>query len=123
MGLSEKAGIHHFGTSAPFLIACMRQGLNPGEENNLSTMRSIGSTGSPLPPDTFNWVYDSVKKDLWLCSMAGGTDVCTAFVGGCPLEPVYEGEIQCLGLGCALEAWDEAELLERWFVLPIASRS
>ncbi|MCB9284645.1 MAG: acetoacetate--CoA ligase [Lewinellaceae bacterium] len=105
---SEKAGIHHFGTSAPFLIACMRQGLNPGKDNDLSVLRSIGSTGSPLPPDAFKWVYEAVKKDLWLCSMAGGTDVCTAFVGGCPLEPVVEGEIQCLGLGCALEAWDEA---------------
>ena len=104
---SEKAGINHFGTSAPFLVACMRQGLKPGKENDLSALRSIGSTGSPLPPDAFKWVYNAVKKDLWLCSMAGGTDVCTAFVGGCPLEPVYEGEIQCLGLGCALEAWDE----------------
>ena len=105
---AEKAGIHHFGTSAPFLVACMRQGLEPGKENDLSALRSIGSTGSPLPPDAFKWVYNSVKEDLWLCSMAGGTDVCTAFIGGCPLEPVYEGEIQCRGLGCALEAWDEA---------------
>ncbi|MBK7407247.1 MAG: acetoacetate--CoA ligase [Saprospirales bacterium] len=105
---AEKAGIHHFGTSAPFLVACMRQGLEPGKENDLSMLRSIGSTGSPLPPDAFKWVYNSVKEDLWLCSMAGGTDVCTAFIGGCPLEPVYEGEIQCRGLGCALEAWDDA---------------
>jgi acetoacetyl-CoA synthetase len=105
---SEKARIHHFGTSAPFLVACMRQGLQPGEQNDLSALRSIGSTGSPLPPEAFAWVYEAVKKDLWLCSMAGGTDVCTAFVGGCPLEPVYQGEIQCRGLGCALEAWDDA---------------
>ncbi len=104
---AEKARIHHFGTSAPYLVACMRQGLRPGVENDLSALRSIGSTGSPLPPDAFKWVYEEVKKDLWLCSMAGGTDVCTAFVGGCPLEPVYEGEIQCRGLGCALESWDE----------------
>ena len=105
---AEKAGIHHFGTSAPYLVACMRQGIKPGEDNDLSALRSIGSTGSPLPPDAFKWVYDAVKKDLWLCSMAGGTDVCTAFVGGCPLEPVHVGEIQCRGLGCALDAWDEA---------------
>lgn len=104
---AEKARIHHFGTSAPYLVACMRQGLRPGAENDLSALRSIGSTGSPLPPDAFKWVYEEVKKDLWLCSMAGGTDVCTAFVGGCPLEPVHEGEIQCRGLGCALESWDE----------------
>ena len=107
---AEKARIHHFGTSAPYLVACMRQGLRPGAENDLSALRSIGSTGSPLPPDAFKWVYEEVKKDLWLCSMAGGTDVCTAFVGGCPLEPVYEGEIQCRALGCALESWDEKGL-------------
>jgi len=104
---AEKAKINHFGTSAPFLVACMRQGERPGEKNDLSAMRSIGSTGSPLPPEAFKWVYEAVKKDLWLCSMAGGTDVCTAFVGGCPLDPVYEGEIQCRGLGCALESWDD----------------
>jgi acetoacetyl-CoA synthetase len=105
---AEKAKIHHFGTSAPFLVACMRQGLKPGAQNDLSALRSIGSTGSPLPPEAFKWVYEAVKEDLWLCSMAGGTDVCTAFVGGCPLTPVYRGEIQCRALGCALEAWDES---------------
>ena len=105
---AEKARIHHFGTSAPYLVACMRQGLEPGAQNDLSALRSIGSTGSPLPPDAFAYVYEHIKQDLWLCSMAGGTDVCTAFVGGCPLEPVYQGEIQCRGLGCALEAWDDA---------------
>jgi acetoacetyl-CoA synthetase len=105
---SEKARIHHFGTSAPYLVACMRQGIHPGKDHDLSAMRSIGSTGSPLPPEAFAWVYENIKKDLWLCSMAGGTDVCTAFIGGCPLEPVYQGEIQCRGLGCALDAWDDA---------------
>lgn len=105
---ADKARIHHFGTSAPYLVACMRQGIQPGRENDLSAMRSIGSTGSPLPPEAFQWVYENVKQDLWLCSMAGGTDVCTAFIGGCPLAPVYQGEIQCRGLGCALDAWDDA---------------
>ena len=74
---------------------------------DLSRLRSIGSTGSPLPPEGFDWVYEHVKRDLWLFSTSGGTDVCTAFVGGCPLLPVYEGELQCRALGCAVEAWDE----------------
>jgi len=104
---TEEAKIAHFGTSAPYLVACMKKGLNPGKDFNLKHLRSIGSTGSPLPPEAFDWCYDRIKSDLWLCSMSGGTDVCTAFVGGCPLLPVYEGEIQCRALGCALYAYDE----------------
>jgi acetoacetyl-CoA synthetase len=104
---AEKAKISHFGTSAPFLVANMKEGLVPGKKFDLSHLRSIGSTGSPLPPEAFDWVYENVKKDLWLCSMAGGTDVCTAWVGGCPFEPVYRGEIQCRCLGAPLEAWNE----------------
>jgi acetoacetyl-CoA synthetase len=105
--LCEDAEISHFGTSAPFLVACMRQGLHPGKTNDLSKLRSIGSTGAPLPPEAFDWIYDAIKSDIWLCSMSGGTDVCTAFVGGCPLEEVYAGEIQCRALGCAMESWDD----------------
>ncbi len=105
--LAEKARIAHFGTSAPYLSACMKQGLKPGKQHDLSVLRSIGSTGSPLPPDAFDWVYDHVKKDLWLSSMAGGTDVCTAWVGGNPMGPVYKGEIQARCLGAAVESWDE----------------
>lgn len=105
---AEKARITHFGTSAPFLTACMKEGLEPGKDFDLTALRSIGSTGSPLPPEAFDWVYDHVKEDLWLCSMAGGTDVCTAWVGGCPFEPVYRGEIQCRCLGASIEAWDES---------------
>lgn len=104
---AAKAGIHHFGTSAPFLVACSKQGLQPGREFDLSALRSIGSTGSPLPPEAFDYVYENIKRDVWLCSMAGGTDVCTAWVGGCPLLPVHRGEIQCRCLGASLEAWDE----------------
>lgn len=104
---AEQAKIAHFGTSAPYLVACMQRNLHPGEEYDLKSLRSIGSTGSPLPPEAFDWCYTSIKSDLWLCSMSGGTDVCTAFVGGNPLEPVYEGEIQCRALGCALYAYDE----------------
>jgi acetoacetyl-CoA synthetase len=105
--LAEKARIAHFGTSAPYLSACMKQGLEPGQSHDLSALRSIGSTGSPLPPDAFQWVYKHVKKDLWLSSMAGGTDVCTAWVGGNPMGPVYLGEIQARCLGAAIESWDE----------------
>lgn len=107
-GMASKVGIHHFGTSAPFLIACQKAGLEPGKQYNLEALRSIGSTGSPLPPESFTYVMEKVKDKVWLCSMSGGTDVCTAFVGGCPELPVYEGEIQCRALGCALYAYDDS---------------
>jgi len=105
--LAEQLPIHHFGTSAPYLTACMKKRLVPGSSYDLSSLRSIGSTGAPLPPETFDWVYQNVSQDVWLCSMSGGTDVCTAFVGGCPTEPVYKGAIQCRALGCTLYAYDE----------------
>lgn len=106
--LAEKTRITHFGTSAPFLVSCMKAGISPGTDFDLSHLRSIGSTGSPLPPEAFGWVYENIKPDVWLSSMAGGTDVCTAWVGGNPQLPVYQGEIQCRCLGCAMESWDEA---------------
>lgn len=100
------AKINHFGTSAGFILANMKAEIKPSE-NDLSSLRSIGSTGSTLPPEGFDWVYNNVKKDVWLASMSGGTDVCSAFVGGMPTWPVYSGEIQCRALGCKLEAFDE----------------
>lgn len=105
--LTEQLPIHHFGTSAPYLTACMKQGLAPGKDFDMSRLRSIGSTGAPLPAEAFDWVYNSISSDVWLCSMSGGTDVCTAFVGGCPSEPVYRGAIQCRGLGCAMQAYGD----------------
>ncbi len=99
--------IHHFGTSAPFLVACMKRGLKPGAQFDLKSLRSIGSTGAPLPPEGFRFVMEDVSSEVWLCSMSGGTDVCTAFVGGCPERSVYAGEIQCRALGCDLDAWDQ----------------
>jgi acetoacetyl-CoA synthetase len=105
--LVEEAGIHHFGTSAPFLIACMKAGLRPSEKFDIAALRTIGSTGSPLPAEGFDYVYDHIKNDIWLSSMSGGTDICTAWVGGNPWRPVYEGEIQCRCLGCAMYAYDE----------------
>lgn len=105
--MAEKARITHFGTSAPFLGSCLKAGLSPKGKYDLRALRSIGSTGSPLPPEAFDWVYQHVDPGVWLSSMAGGTDVCTAWVGGNPLLPVYQGEIQCRCLGCAMESWDE----------------
>ncbi|MGA0555942.1 acetoacetate--CoA ligase [Larkinella sp. VNQ87] len=105
--LAEQANINHFGAGAAYLLACMRAGLSFSATSRFSSLRTIGSTGSPLPPEGFRWVYESVKKDVWLVSLSGGTDVCSGFVGGCPLLPVYEGEIQCRLLGCKLEAFDE----------------
>jgi acetoacetyl-CoA synthetase len=105
--LAEQTQIAHFGTSAPFIVSCRKADLSPKDACDLSALRSIGSTGSPLPPEGFRWVYERVKPDVWLASMSGGTDVCTAWVGGNPLLPVYEGEIQCRCLGCAMESWDE----------------
>lgn len=105
--LAEEANVHHFGTSAPYIMACSKAGIHPAKLYDLSFLRSLSSTGSPLPPEGFDYVYDHIKKDLWLCSMSGGTDVCTAFVGGSPWLPVYEGEIQCRALGCDMYAFDE----------------
>ena len=104
---AEKSGMTFFGTSAAYLTACMNAGMEPGSTHNLEKLKGIGSTGSPLPPEGFEWIYDKVKKDLWLVSTSGGTDPCTGFVGGCPLLPVRSGEIQCRCLGVKAEAFDE----------------
>ena len=105
--LAAEARINHFGGGAAYYLACLRAGVRPAETANLTHLRSIGSTGSPLPPEGFRWVYDCVKPDVWLISFSGGTDVCSGFVGGNPLLPVYEGEIQCRLLGAKVEAFDE----------------
>jgi acetoacetyl-CoA synthetase len=105
--LAERTGMTCLGTSAGFITNAAKEATPPGERFDLAALRAIGSTGSPLPPEGFDWVYEAVKQDIWLYSTSGGTDVCTAFVGGCPTLPVYAGEIQCRALGCAVEAWDE----------------
>jgi acetoacetyl-CoA synthetase len=105
--LAERTRINHFGTSAPFILACLKKGIDPINHYNLENLRSISSTGSPLPPAGFDWIYDAVKRDVWLCSMSGGTDVCSAFVGGCPTEPLYEGAIQCRVLGCSIYSYSD----------------
>jgi len=104
--LAEETGMTYFGTSAPFLLACRKEGLEPRSVADLSRLRGVGSTGAPLPPEGFEYVYSSVSPEAQLHSISGGTDVCTAFVGGAPLVPVRSGEISCRYLGAAVEAYD-----------------
>jgi acetoacetyl-CoA synthetase len=101
---AAEAEVTCFGTSAGFITACMKQGVEPPP---LPRLVSVGSTGSPLPVEGFEWVYDRVGSDVWLFSTSGGTDLCTAFVGACPVLPVYAGELQAPALGAALHAFDE----------------
>jgi acetoacetyl-CoA synthetase len=105
--LAERAGVTMFGTSASYIAACMKDGVEPGAGRDLSRLKAVGSTGSPLAPEGFDWVYRHVGEDTWLFSTSGGTDLCTAFVGGCALLPVYRGELQARALGASVEAWDE----------------
>jgi acetoacetyl-CoA synthetase len=105
--VAEEAKISFFGTSAAFITACMQARLQPGKRFNLQDIRAVGSTGSPLSPDGFKWIYDHVHADLVLGSTAGGTDVCTGFMGACPVLPVRAGELQCRCLGVNAQAWDD----------------
>jgi acetoacetyl-CoA synthetase len=105
--LAARAGVTMFGTSASYIAACMKAGVVPGEGRDLSRLQAVGSTGSPLSPEGFDWIYEQLGEDTWLFSTSGGTDLCTAFVGGTPLLPVYRGELQARALGAAVEAWDE----------------
>ncbi len=105
--LAEQAGITCFGTSASYIAACMKSDVEPGNGRDLGALRSVGSTGSPLSPEGFGWVYEHVGADTWLFSTSGGTDMCTAFVGGVPTLPVHMGELQARSLGAKIEAWDE----------------
>jgi acetoacetyl-CoA synthetase len=106
--LAARAGVTMFGTSASYLAACMKDGVEPAAGRDLSRLGAVGSTGSPLSPEGFDWVYEQLGAETWLFSTSGGTDLCTAFVGGTPLLPVYRGELQARALGAAVEAWDEA---------------
>ncbi len=105
--LAERTEMTCMGVSAGLLAACAKAGIEPARDYELHALRAIGSTGSPLSPESFRWVYEHVGRDRWLFSTSGGTDVCTAFVAGCPLLPVYAGELQCRALGCAVQAFDE----------------
>jgi acetoacetyl-CoA synthetase len=103
--LAADEGVTYFGGSAPFLMVCRKEGIRPGETFDLSALQGLGSTGAPLPAEGFRWVYEAVSPSVHLQSVSGGTDVCTAFVGASPLVPVWEGEISCRHLGCAVEAF------------------
>ena len=106
-GLAARTALTYFGTSPGYLGACEKAGERPGERHDLSAVRMIGVTGSPLPSSTFRWVYDAVKADVFLGSLSGGTDVATGFIGSTPLLPVTVGELQRPMLAVAAAAWNE----------------
>ena len=107
--MAEDVGITIFGTSARYIAACSKAKLRPGEEYDLTPLRAILSTGSPLAPESFDYVYFHVKKDLMLSSISGGTDIVSCFVLGNPVRPVRRGEIQSRGLGMAVEVYIDGE--------------
>jgi acetoacetyl-CoA synthetase len=104
--LAAESGTTCFGTSASFLATCQKEGVEPGAGRDLSKLTAVGSTGSPLSPEGFEWVYEHVGADTWLFSTSGGTDVVSAFVGGVPTLPVHLGELQARALGAKVESWD-----------------
>ena len=106
--LAQDMQVTFFGASAAFIASCMKAGIEPGRDYDLSRLVGIGSTGSPLPPEGFAWLYEHVKHDLWVASLSGGTDVCSAFVGGSVVLPVYAGELQCRSLGASVQAFNDA---------------
>lgn len=106
-GWVARTSTTHFGTSAGFLTACQRADLEPGTDHDLSALRCVMSSGSPLPVPAWSWIYEHVKADVWLDAPSGGTDVCTPYVGGNPLRPVHAGEMQSRFLGTRVEAWRE----------------
>jgi acetoacetyl-CoA synthetase len=105
--LAQRTGMTCMGVSAGLVASMEKAGVVPRQGRDLGALRAVGATGSPLAPESFRWIYDQLGSDVWLFSTSGGTDVCTAFVAGNPILAVYEGELQCRALGCAVEAWDE----------------
>ena len=104
---AQETGMTYFGASASYIHACMKEGIEPAREADLTNLRGLGSTGSPLSPEGFEWVYENVNPGLLLNSFSGGTDLCTGFLGACPILPVHVGEIPCRLLGAAVESFDE----------------
>jgi acetoacetyl-CoA synthetase len=104
---AEEQRITYFGTSAPYIQACLKEGLTPGKDLDLKSLRAIGSTGAPLTPEGFRWITEAVGSRIQIASVSGGTDLCTAFVGAAPDVPVWLGELSCRMLGAAVEAYDE----------------
>ena len=105
--LAAATGVTCFGASAPFLLACRKAGIQPGAAHDLGGLVEVGSTGAPLPPEGFRWVYQAVGPRLRVASISGGTDVCTAFVAGSPVLAVVAGEISCRALGARVESFDD----------------
>ncbi|MEX2431362.1 MAG: acetoacetate--CoA ligase, partial [Dehalococcoidia bacterium] len=106
--MAAEEGVSCFGVSAPYILSCMKTGVMPGKELDLARMKTLGSTGAPLPPEGWAWVYRNVNADLMLASISGGTDVVTAFTVPCALLPIHAGEMQARALGCKLESWSAA---------------
>ena len=104
--MAADEGVTLFGTSASFVQSCLKAGLRPKDAFDLSAIRAVGSTGSPLSPEGFDWIRDAVGDGVQIASVSGGTDTCEAFVGVAPTVPVWRGEISCRALGCAVEAFD-----------------
>jgi acetoacetyl-CoA synthetase len=105
--LAEEHGVTYFGTSAPYIQACLKEDLEPGTSYDLDALRTIGSTGAPLTPEGFGWIADAISPGIQIASVSGGTDLCTAFVGAAPDVPVWLGELSCRMLGAAVAAYDE----------------
>lgn len=106
--MAERTKITHFGTSPKFLSACSNIGLVPKDISDLSNLKSVLSTGAPLVPEQYDWVYDNIKSDIQLSSISGGTDIIGCFLAGSPILPVYRGEIQCVQLGMDVQSWNDA---------------
>lgn len=104
--VAERTGTTLYGTSAAYVMACRKADVHPGRDFDLSRVKCVATTGSPLPPDGFRWIHDEVAEDMWIASVSGGTDVCSCFAGAVPTLPVYIGELQAPGLGTDLQAWD-----------------
>ncbi|WP_043260574.1 acetoacetate--CoA ligase, partial [Streptomyces sp. e14] len=104
--VAERTGATLFGTSAAYVMACRKAEVHPARDFDLSSVRCVATTGSPLPPDGFRWLHDEVGDDVWIASVSGGTDVCSCFAGAVPTLPVYIGELQAPCLGTDLQSWD-----------------
>ncbi|HEY8738242.1 MAG TPA: acetoacetate--CoA ligase [Candidatus Dormibacteraeota bacterium] len=105
--LAAEARVTSWGASAAYISSCVKAGLEPGREHDLSALQAASYTGSPLVPEHYGWIYEAVKPDIWFSSVSGGTDICGPFVGGCPILPVRAGEFQCRCLGVDVQAFDE----------------
>jgi acetoacetyl-CoA synthetase len=104
---ADAESMTHFGTSAKYLETCIKEGLSPRSSHRLASLRSVLSTGSPLSPDGFRYVYGQIKPDCQLASISGGTDILSCFALGSPILPVYSGELQTRGLGMAVDCFDD----------------